>query len=62
MLAAMRREDVDLVPVPQAFWRGDPKEQAFSWDSLGQRVAWKKERGFDDYLWLPIPTQETFPG
>lgn len=58
MLAAMRREDVDRVPVPQTFWRADPKEQAFSWDSLEQRVAWKKERGFDDYLWLPIPTEE----
>ena len=53
MLAAMRRQPVDRVPVPQSFWDAEPEEQGFRWDSLEERIQWHKRLGFDYYLRLP---------
>ena len=55
VLAAMRRLDVDRVPVPQDFWTGDPEEQKFRWDGLEERIAWERQFGFDPCIYLPAP-------
>ena len=59
MLAALRREDVDRVPVPQRFWVHPPKEEAFVFDGPEGQIAWAKERGFDPYLEMPLPVTGT---
>ena len=55
MLAAMRREPVDRVPVVMDFWTAGPEEQQFSWASPEERIAWDREWGFDPCLYLPPP-------
>lgn len=55
MIAAMRGEAVDRVPVPQTFWRGDPDEQRFRWNSLKDEIAWMRRYGFDPYIPIPLP-------
>ena len=55
MLAALGRDDVDRVPVPQAFWTGPPEEEAFRFDGPDDRIAWAKRHGFDHYLSVPSP-------
>jgi uroporphyrinogen-III decarboxylase len=58
MIAAMLRQDVDRVPVPQPFWIHYPKAEAFSWGSLDEEIAWKKSYGFDPYISFPGPMSE----
>ena len=55
MLAAMRREPVDRVPVAMDFWTAGPEEQQFCWASPEERIAWDREWGFDPCLYLPPP-------
>jgi hypothetical protein len=55
MLAAMRRQEVDRVPVPQRFWPGNPIAEAFKWGSLEENIRWKRERGFDPFIGMPAP-------
>jgi len=55
VLAAMRREEVDRVPVVMDFWTAGPEEQQFSWESPEERIAWDREWGFDSCLYLPPP-------
>ena len=39
MLAALRRQEVDRVPVAQDFWTAGPPGQQFSWDTLDDQIA-----------------------
>ena len=55
MLGAMRRDEVDRVPVSLDFWTGGPPEQQFHWDSIEERIAWMREWGFDPCLYIPPP-------
>ena len=55
MLAAMRRQETDRVPVPQDFWTAGPPEQQFTWESIEDEIAWMKRWGFDGSLYLPSP-------
>ena len=55
LLAAMRRDDVDRVPVVQDFWTAGPPEQQFSWDDEADRIAWQKRFGFDPCVYVPAP-------
>lgn len=55
VLAAMRRQPVDRVPVSLGFWSGKPLDQAFNFDSLEDKLAWERELGLDSYVSLPLP-------